>query len=101
LTPALKEEINASSNQGVRLSTDAGVVILGIAQNSPAARSGLQLGDVIVSMDGESVTEASKVQQIVADTAVGDAIAMTLNRNGQTVELSIRPGAFPTQSSRR
>jgi len=100
LTPALREEVNANSSQGLRLSTDTGVVILGVARNSPAAQSGLQLGDVIVTMNGETVTDASRVQQIVADTDVGGAIALTLNRQGRTVELSVRPGAYPVQAGR-
>ncbi|MEL6902055.1 MAG: HhoA/HhoB/HtrA family serine endopeptidase [Cyanobacteria bacterium J06606_4] len=101
LTPALRDEINANPNAGLRLQTDAGVVILGVARSSPASRSGLQLGDVILSMNGQVVTDASEVQRIVEGTSVGDAIAMTLNRNGRTVELAVRPGAFPTQASRR
>ncbi|MGB7488557.1 MAG: PDZ domain-containing protein, partial [Phormidesmis sp.] len=80
---------------------DSGVVILGIARNSPAQQSGLQLGDVIMSMDGQAVTDASEVQQIVSDTDVGEAIAMTVTRGGQSVEISVRPGDFPTQSSQR
>ncbi|MEO0646596.1 MAG: HhoA/HhoB/HtrA family serine endopeptidase [Cyanobacteria bacterium J06650_10] len=98
LTPALKAEINADPRSNLRLQAESGVVILGVAQNSPAAQAGLRLGDVIVSMDGRTVTEANEVQQIVADTAVGEAIAMTLSRRGETIELSVRPGAFPTQS---
>ena len=96
LTPALKSEINADPSAQVRLQADAGVVILGIARNSPAARSGLRLGDVILAMNGREIREADEVQQLVEETAVGDAIAMTLNRNGQTVELSVRPGNYPT-----
>ncbi|MEL6158773.1 MAG: HhoA/HhoB/HtrA family serine endopeptidase [Cyanobacteria bacterium J06623_5] len=101
LTPALRDEINANPSAGLRLQTDAGVVILGVARSSPAAQSGLRLGDVILSMNGQTVTDASEVQRIVEGTNVGDAIAMTLNRNGRTVELAVRPGAFPTQASRR
>ncbi len=101
LTPALKERINTDPRANLSLEAESGVVILGITRDSPALRAGLQLGDVIVSMDGRSVTEASEVQQIVADTAVGDAIAIALDRGGQTVEVSVSPGAFPTQTSRR
>lgn len=101
LTPALKEEVNADGQSGLRLRADEGVVIFGVARNSPAARSGLQPGDVIVSMNGQSITEAAQVQRVVESTKVGDAIAVTLNRAGQTVDLSVRPGAYPTQTSRR
>ncbi|MEM9947107.1 MAG: HhoA/HhoB/HtrA family serine endopeptidase [Cyanobacteria bacterium P01_D01_bin.36] len=100
LTPALREEINANARQGIRLSADEGVVILGVSQDSPALRSGIELGDVIVEMNGETVTDAGRVQQIVADAGVDGAIALTLNRQGQTVELNVRPGAFPVQAGR-
>ncbi|MGB3297001.1 MAG: HhoA/HhoB/HtrA family serine endopeptidase [Phormidesmis sp.] len=95
LTPALKDEINADPNANVQLKADKGVVVLGIARNSPAAQSGLRLGDVILTMNGREITTADQVQQLVEATAVGDAIAMRLNRNGQTVELSVKPGAYP------
>ncbi len=102
LTPALRDEINANSRAGLRLQTDSGVVVLGIARNAPAAQSGLQLGDVIVSMNGRAITAADAVQRVVESTAVGDAIAMTVQRGGRTVELAVRPGAYPiTQTSRR
>mgnify|MGYP001798995930 FL=1 len=80
---------------------DSGVVIVAIRDNAPALQSGIRLGDVIESMNGRSVTDAVQVQQIVAATKVGDAIAMVVNRNGQRVELSVRPGALPTQTGRR
>ncbi len=101
LTPALKEEINAAQSSNLRLQAEAGVVILGIARNAPATQSGLRLGDVIVSMDGKPITEADEVQQIVGDTAVGAAITMTVNRSGQTIELTVRPGDYPVQATRQ
>ena len=97
LTPALKEELNVGS----RIQADAGVLIFEVARSSPAAQAGLQSGDVIVSMNGQSVSEASEVQQVVGETGVGNAIAMTLNRAGQTVELNVEPGVYPTQTNRR
>jgi serine protease Do len=97
LTPALKAEINADPNANIELKTDKGVVILALAPNSPAGQGGVRPGDVIVAMNAREVTKADEVQQLVEATAVGDAIAMTLNRNGQTVELSVRPGVYPAQ----
>ncbi|MGB7250761.1 MAG: HhoA/HhoB/HtrA family serine endopeptidase [Phormidesmis sp.] len=100
LTSALREQINADSRAGIRLQADSGVVILGLVRNSPAAQAGLRVGDVILSMNGQSIAEADTVQRLVESTAVGNAIAMTLNRSGQTVELSVRPGAYPVEASR-
>jgi serine protease Do len=97
LTPALKAEINADPSANIQLQADSGVVVLGIARSSPAAQAGLQLGDVIIAMNGREITDAEEVQRLVEETAVGDAIALTLNRRGQSVELSVRPGAYPVQ----
>jgi serine protease Do len=101
LTPALKDEINADPNATVEVQADQGVVILGLDPRAPGAQGGLQLGDVIVAMNGREITNAEAVQQLVDATAVGDAIAMKLNRNGQTVELSVQPGAYPTTQRQR
>jgi serine protease Do len=100
LTPALRDEINADPNANIDLQADQGVVILGLVPSSPGAQGGLRLGDVIVAMNGRAITDAKEVQQLVDATAVGDAISITLNRNGQTVDLSVRPGAYPTQAQR-
>ena len=99
LTPAIKDEINADPNASVQLQTDKGVVILGIARNSPGAQSGLRLGDVILAMNGREITTADQVQQQVEDAGVGNAIAITLNRSGQTVQLSVKPGAYPVNQT--
>ncbi|MEM6449225.1 MAG: HhoA/HhoB/HtrA family serine endopeptidase [Cyanobacteria bacterium P01_D01_bin.105] len=97
LTPALKEEINSDPRANITLRANQGVAIFGIARNSPAAAGGFRLGDVIVAMNGQTITEASQVQRLVEATAVGDAIAVTLDRNGQAVELSVRPGPYPVR----
>ncbi len=101
LTSALKDEINADPNANINVQAEEGVVILGIAQGSPAAQSGLRLGDVILTMDGKTITEATEVQNLVKAKAVGDAIAVSVNRGGQTVQLSVRPGAYPVETTRR
>ena len=100
LTPELKAELDTSQEFDAPIQTDSGVVIAAIVQGSPAARSGLRKGDVIVKMNGLTITDANEVQQIVSDTALGDAIKLTLNRNGQTVTLDVRPGPYPVQTGR-
>jgi len=97
LTPALKEEVNSDPSANITLRAEQGVAIFGIARNSPAASSGFRLGDVIVAMNGQAITDANEVQRIVERTAVGDAIAITLDRNGQKVDLSVRPGPYPVR----
>ncbi len=101
LTPVLKEQVNASLRAGAKIQADTGVLIVQMAADSPGAGGGLQPGDVIVSMRAQAVTNATQVQQIVEATAVGDAIPMTVARGAQTLELSVKPGVYPTGARRR
>ncbi|MGB3768514.1 MAG: HhoA/HhoB/HtrA family serine endopeptidase [Phormidesmis sp.] len=101
LTPVLKEQVNASLRAGAKIQADSGVLIVQMAADSPGAAGGLQPGDVIVSMRAQAVTNATQVQQIVEATAVGDAIPMTVARGAQTLELSVKPGVYPTGARRR
>ena len=100
LTPALKEQINASLRGDAQIQVDDGVLIVQVAQGAPGAVGGLRPGDAILSMRGQPVTEATQVQQIVEATAVGDAIPMTIARGGQTLELLVNPGAYPVGTRR-
>ncbi len=95
LSPEVKADINNNPNSNLTVDADQGVLIARVVQNSPAARSGLRAGDVIVEIDGEAVSESLKVQQIVAAGRVGEPLEMQVVRNGSTETLAVRPGEFP------
>ncbi len=97
LTPTLKEEINRNSD--IRVQEDRGVLIGGVAPNSPAAQAGIKPGDVIQKIGGRSVTKADEVQQVVENSQVGGNLEMEISRNGQRLTISVRPGAFPVQQA--
>lgn len=71
-----------------------GILIVGIVPNSPAARAGLKTGDIIQVMNTQMVSDPQIVQEIIAQTSVGDSLALQVNRRGQTLYLDITVGAF-------
>ncbi|MBF2034770.1 MAG: trypsin-like peptidase domain-containing protein [Leptolyngbyaceae cyanobacterium T60_A2020_046] len=95
LTPAVREGVNRELGGQVQVRVDRGVIVLGIQRNSPAAQADLRPGDVIVELDGRTVTDAETVQQIVQEATIGEPMALRLNRNGDEVSVSIRPAAMP------
>lgn len=99
LTPELQQRINSDPNSGFKVTEQRGVLVAGVMTNSPAAKAGLRLGDVILRLNGEPVTTADQLQQIVERSTVGGAIPVEVRRNGQTLNLSVRPAAFPSQTA--
>ena len=61
-----------------------GVEIAGVADGSPAAKAGLQSGDVITAIDGNDVTSPVAVRSAVQAKQSGDEISVTYTRNGSS-----------------
>jgi len=55
----------------MRLPRATGALIRGVENNSPAARGGIEPGDVILSFDGKAVERSTDLPRIVAGTAPG------------------------------
>ncbi|MEQ9355938.1 HhoA/HhoB/HtrA family serine endopeptidase [Coleofasciculus chthonoplastes] len=97
LTPELKENINKNPNSGLVVDESKGVLIARVMRNSPADKAGLRSGDVIHKINGESIKEAEDVQKVVEMTPVGDDLTLELRRDRKNVEVTVQPGALPTQ----
>ncbi len=96
LTPELRAQIN-NLNTGVRINQDQGVIILSVLPNSPAAQGGLRPGDIIESMGGTQIENSKQVQQKVEATPIGTPLQITVNRNGQSRNLTVKPAPLPDQ----
>ncbi len=99
LTPDLRKEINEDKDFDFEVTQDTGVLIIGVARNSPAQRAGLQPGDIIRKVAGQSVKSAGEVQKQVESSQVGGGLKVEVARQGRVQTVQVRPGAFPTEDS--
>ncbi len=99
LTPELRKTLNSDPNSNIQVQEDQGILVARVMRNSPAARAGLRMGDVIRKVDGRTVTSADEIQQAVENSSVGGTLRLELRRNGQTLNLAVQPGPFPTQTA--
>jgi len=95
ITPEVKAEFNKNSDTKLRLTEDKGVLVLGIAKNSPAAQAGVSVADVIKKINGQEVSDAGSVQQIVEKSKVGSDMQLEVIRGGKPVTVALKAGAFP------
>lgn len=98
LTPQLKQEINRDPNSGLSVSEDRGVLVGKVIPDSPAAKAGLRAGDVISQVNGQTVTDASTLQQLVEASQVGSHLQIGLKRNGQEMTISVQTESVPVQT---
>lgn len=59
-----------------------GVYIKDVMMDSPAMAAGLQSGDVIVEVNGETITSAKMYENTILSLTPGDTVKMVINREG-------------------
>jgi serine protease Do len=65
-----------------------GVAVTSVVSNSPAAKAGLQQGDVILRFDGEAVNSPQKLQRLISEAAPNHTARLTVSRGGSERELT-------------
>jgi Do/DeqQ family serine protease len=81
VTPEIAETL------GLRLPN--GALVANIAPNSPAARAGLKLSDLIVAIDGQTVDDPNAFDYRFATRPLGGSAQVDVQRGGKTVKLTI------------
>lgn len=67
-----------------------GLYISAVAENSDAAAQGIREGDVLIAIDGQSVSSTEEVAAIRDTRSVGDSLRFTIWREGETFEVDVR-----------
>lgn len=73
----------------------AGALIQSVTPQTPAARAGLLIEDVVTAIDGEKVSNTSYLQHKLAFMAPGDMTELTVYRNGSPMNVRVRLGEVP------
>ena len=86
------ENISKENFSKYGLPTVRGVGIDSVVKDSPAAKAGLQKGDVIVKFEGEEVSSVVKLTRLIAETAPDHTAKLTIFRDGGEREISVTLG---------
>ena len=72
-----------------------GALIADLDPEGPAARGGLQAGDVILEVNGEEVERSSSLPRLIGRGAPGTEVELTLMRDGEEISESVELGSWP------
>jgi len=79
------------------LAQDAGIMLLAIEPEGPAAAGGLILGDVLLAGDGQSLAEPEALAELLERTPAGQIVKFKLLRAGELQDLDVRVGERPSR----
>jgi serine protease Do len=81
------------------LPKNSGEIVRSLVPNGPAARGGLQQGDVIVTVNGKPVTPEETVSYLIANTPVGSRVPLEVIRGGKRMTVNVIVGERPTEEA--
>ena len=85
--------------ESLGLPKDSGEIVRSVQPGDPAARAGIQQGDVIVSVNRQPVTPDQTVSYIIANTTVGSRVPVELIRDGRRQTVTVTVGQRPTEEA--
>ncbi|WP_201618670.1 S1C family serine protease [Psychrobacter maritimus] len=95
-------EIQSQLRDPTQLETSTGVEVLNVVPKSPAAKSGLRVGDIVLTIDGVEMTDANTLIQYVARKAPNTTLNAQILRRGKNAQVKIlleeRPAQEPMAS---
>lgn len=86
------QDLNQSLADSFGLDRPGGALVSSVEKDSPAAKAGVQPGDVILGIDGKAVGNSNELPPIVADMAPGAAAKLEIWRSGGRIEVPVAVG---------
>lgn len=80
-----------------RLDGGTGALVQEVVPASAAADAGLQVGDIVLSVDDEAVTGRAGLIATIRDHAPGDRVTLSVRRDDDLLSLDVTLGARPTE----
>lgn len=78
-------------NLAERTGQRTGLLVAQLVSGSPAAASGLHVGDLIVAAAGKPVASATELQRFMVEDAIGQRVEITVMRNGALIDVIAVP----------
>ena len=75
----------------------SGLIILSLEPKGAAAQAGVMVGDVLLTLNGESITDTDDVQAHLGPENVGKPVAAEILRGGVLLKIDVTPAERPVR----
>jgi serine protease DegQ len=90
------QDLNPELAESFQLPDTKGVLIASVMPGSPAAKAGIRPGDVLVAVDGKTLSDSSVMLNVISGVPPGKTTDVKLLRRGSPIELMVMVGKRPT-----
>lgn len=77
------------------LETETGLIVISVESGGPADQSGVLVGDIVISLDGQTISDTDDVQRVLGPERVGKPLGAQVVRGGALKDLSVVVGERP------
>ncbi len=85
--------------EGLGLPKAQGAAVASVEDGSPAAKAGLQAGDVILKIDGQNVEGAADLSRTIRGVKPGSRVNLTVWRSGRSRDIPVTVGEFKDEEA--
>lgn len=93
------QDIDAGMARDFGLKSSEGAIINQVIPNSPAAKAGVEPGDIIVQLNSKNIGSAVDVKNMVGDLRIGSEVHMTVLRAGRPRNITVVIGSSGAERS--
>ncbi|WP_249671997.1 DegQ family serine endoprotease [Pseudomonas abieticivorans] len=91
------QEVNKDLAESFGLDKPAGALVAQVMEDGPAAKGGVQVGDVILSMNGQPIDMSADLPHLVGSLKEGTKANLEVIREGKRKTLTVTVGALPDE----
>lgn len=88
------QEVNQSLADSFGLKTTAGALVGSVEKGGPAAKGGLESGDIILGVNGTEIGSANELPAIIANMAPGETAKLKIWRKGSARDVDVQVGTL-------
>jgi serine protease Do len=77
-----------------------GALVGDVSSGSPAEKSGLQKGDIIVELNGKPIADSNQLRMTISMMPPGSTVSLKVLRNGGKQDMAVKLGVLPTEQER-
>ncbi|MBN2183885.1 MAG: trypsin-like peptidase domain-containing protein [Candidatus Krumholzibacteriota bacterium] len=89
-TGLIVKELTPDVIKQLAIPFNTGLVVAQLEQGGPAEEAGIEVGDVIIEINGKTILDASQAERVIFGRQVGDDLEVVIWRDGRTLDVKLK-----------